>query len=65
MSGPLLCSEQWRWNAPGLVWNGVAPNQNPVMPTTSSTDTSLVVNLTAAQKAAIIAKVGELAALLT
>ena len=65
MNDPLRWSTQWRWNAPGLAWNGVVNNQNTNMATTSSTDTPIVVNLTVAQKAAILAKVAELAALLT
>ncbi len=28
MSQPLTWSKKWRWNAPGLTWNGMAPNQN-------------------------------------
>ena len=46
-----------------LRWNGSDPII--IMPTTTSTDTPIVVNLTPAQKAAILAKIGELAALLT
>lgn len=61
MSQPLTWSNQWRWNAPGLVWNGMAP-ENKIMPT--STDTPVVVNITATQKAAILAKITDLAALL-
>ncbi len=66
MSQPFTWSTQWSWNSstPGLVWNGLIPNPNPVMPTTS-TDTPFIVTLTPAQKAAILAKVAELAALIT
>lgn len=67
MSQPLTWDKNasWRWNAPTLVWNGTVPNPTPVMPATASTDTPIVVNLTAAQKADIVAKIAELAALLT
>ena len=48
----------------GVVYNGtVADNQNPVM--ANSTDTPIVVNITPAQKTAILAKIAELAALFT
>ena len=48
----------------GVVYNGtVADNQNPVM--ANSTDTPIIVTLTATQKAAILAKIAELAALFT
>lgn len=32
MSQPLTWSSQWRWDAPGLVWNGVAPTKGKIMP---------------------------------
>ena len=66
MSAVLTWKKQWRWNqkdASGrpLTWNGLAP-ENKIMAT--STDTPVVVNITPTQKAAILAKVGELAVLL-
>lgn len=32
MSQPLTWSKAWCWNAPGLGWNGLAPETKPVMP---------------------------------
>ena len=29
MSQPLTWSSNWKWNQPGLVWNGTAPTDNP------------------------------------
>jgi hypothetical protein len=61
---PLTWSKKFRWSKT-LTWNGLAPNSNPNMPTTSSTDTPVVVTITPAQKAALLAKIAELAALIT
>jgi hypothetical protein len=61
---PLTWSKKYRWSKT-LKWNGLAPNTGPIMPNTSSTDTPIVVNLSPAEKAAILAKAAELAALLT
>jgi len=68
MSQPLTWSNKYKWPAknqtgPKLTWNGLAPEESKNMAT--STDTPVVVNITPAQKAAIIAKIAELAALIT
>jgi hypothetical protein len=65
MSQPFTWSSQWSWNSstPGLVWNGLIPN--PIKPMPTSNDVTLVVTITPAVKAAIIAKIAELAALIT
>ena len=63
MSQPLTWSNKWRWSSPGLTWNGLAP-ETKTMPTTS-TDTPVVVTITPAQKTAILAKISDLAGLIT
>lgn len=50
MSQPLTWSKSWRWNAPGLVWNGLAPNTYTAMPS----DNRLSVTLAAADKTAVL-----------
>lgn len=69
MSEALTWSTKWSWNQKDsngqpLTWNGLAPNPPVIMPTSTSTDTPIVVNLTPAQKTAIVAKITELAGLL-
>jgi hypothetical protein len=64
MSQPLTWSKQWRWNAPGLKWNGTAPQNNKTM-ATNSTDAPVVITITPAQKTAILAQIADLAALIT
>ena len=64
MSQPLTWSKtKYTWSKK-LAWNGQAPNPKPPMPTIPSTDTPIVITITDAQKAAIIAKIAELKALL-
>jgi len=65
MSQPLRYNAGYRYNSPGLVYGGTVPDPIKNMSTNSSTDTPIVVNITPAQKTAILAKAGELAALLT
>ncbi len=49
----------------GVVYNGtVSVNSNPNIAMATSTDTPVVINLTSTQKAAILAKIAELAALM-
>ena len=69
MSEALSWSTKWSWNQKDsngkpLTWNGPAPNPPVIMPTSTSTDTPIVVTLTPAQKTAIVAKIAELAGLL-
>ena len=64
MSNPVRYNTGLRYNS-GVVYDGPAPNPNSNMPTTTSTDTPVVVSITPTAKAAIIAKIGELAALIT
>jgi hypothetical protein len=61
---PLTWSKKYTWSKT-LKWNGLAPNTGPTMPTMTSTDTPIVITITDAQKAAILAKIAELKALLT
>lgn len=50
MSQPLTWSKSWRWNAPGLVWNGLAPDTYKTMPT----DNRISATVAAADKTAVL-----------
>jgi hypothetical protein len=50
MSQPLTWSKQWRWNAPGLTWNGTAPDSNKSMPS----DNRISASIAAADKTAVL-----------
>jgi hypothetical protein len=61
---PLTWSKKYTWSKK-LTWNGLAPTIGPKMPTTYSSDAQVVVTITPAQKAAILAQITAVKALLT
>ncbi len=61
---PLTWSKKYTWSKK-LTWNGLVQTKDPIMPTTTSSDATVVVNITPAQKSAILAQIASLKALIT
>ena len=60
MAEPLRYDQNWRWDTPGLTWDGFAPQTNTIMPN----DNRISAVLAPADKAAILQKITDIRALL-